>query len=116
MFRSFSRSLLWRGLLAIAVGIIAIVGPGITITSVVVIFAIAAFTDATVQASRAFASDAAGPVADTVTPILIWACAVPAKISIATVATPQMMVLFIEPPRCSSTVQRSHDNGTSGEY
>jgi uncharacterized membrane protein HdeD (DUF308 family) len=61
MFRSFSRSLLWRGLLAIAVGIIAIVWPGITITSVVVIFAIAAFTDATVQASRAFASDAAGP-------------------------------------------------------
>jgi uncharacterized membrane protein HdeD (DUF308 family) len=62
MFRSLSRSLLWRGLLAIAVGIIAIAWPGVTITAVVVIFAIAAFTDATVQASRAFSSDAVGPV------------------------------------------------------
>jgi hypothetical protein len=45
-------------------------------------------------------SDAAGPVADTVTPILICACAVPANVNIAAVATPQMTVLFIEPPRC----------------
>jgi uncharacterized membrane protein HdeD (DUF308 family) len=62
MFASLSRSLLWRGLLAIAVGIIAIVWPGVTITAVVVIFAIAAFTDAVIQASRAFSSETAGPV------------------------------------------------------
>jgi uncharacterized membrane protein HdeD (DUF308 family) len=62
MFPSLSRSLLWRGLLAIAVGVIAIVWPGVTIAAVVVIFAIAAFTDAVIQASRAFSSDTAGPV------------------------------------------------------
>jgi uncharacterized membrane protein HdeD (DUF308 family) len=62
MFGSLYRSLAWRGLLAIAVGIIAIVWPGVTITAVVVIFAIAAFTDAAVQTSRAFSSDAVGPV------------------------------------------------------
>ena len=40
-------------------------------------------------------SDAAGPVADTVTPILICDCATPVNVSIVA-ATPQMMVLFIE--------------------
>jgi uncharacterized membrane protein HdeD (DUF308 family) len=62
MFQSLSRSLLWRGLLAIAVGVIAIVWPGVTIAAVVVIFAIAAFTDAVIQTSRAFSSETAGPV------------------------------------------------------
>jgi len=63
MFRSLSRSLLWRGLLAVAVGVIAIVWPGVTIASVVVIFAIAAFTGAVIQGARAFSSETAGPVA-----------------------------------------------------
>src|SRR2546429_4456335 len=45
-------------------------------------------------------SDAAGPVADTVTPILICDCAVPAKVSIAAVATHQTTILFI----CTSSV------------
>ncbi|MDQ1597738.1 MAG: hypothetical protein QOI70_1162 [Microbacteriaceae bacterium] len=62
MFASLSRSLFWRGLLGLAVGIIAIVWPGVTIAAVVVIFAIAVFTDAAVQAVRAFSSDTAGPV------------------------------------------------------
>jgi hypothetical protein len=44
-------------------------------------------------------SDAAGPVAETVTPILICDCAAPVNVSVAA-AKPQMMVLFIEPPRC----------------
>src|SRR5450631_974489 len=43
-------------------------------------------------------SDAAGPVADTVTPILTCACAMPASIRIAA-AAPEIMALFIEPPR-----------------
>ena len=62
MFGSLSRSLLWRGLLALAVGIIAIAWPNVTIAAVVVIFAIAAFADAFIQGGRAFSSDTAGPV------------------------------------------------------
>jgi len=63
MFRSLSRSLLWRGLVAIGIGIVAIVWPGITIASVVIIFAVAVFLDALSQGTRAFSSDKAGPVA-----------------------------------------------------
>src|SRR5713226_4548524 len=37
-------------------------------------------------------SDAAGPVADTVTPILICACAAPVSVNVVATATPQMMV------------------------
>jgi uncharacterized membrane protein HdeD (DUF308 family) len=62
VFRSLSTSLLWRGLLGLAVGIIAIVWPGVTLISVVIIFAIAAFSDSIFQAARAFSSDGAGPV------------------------------------------------------
>ena len=62
MFRSLSTSLLWRGLLAVAVGIVAIAWPGVTIGAVVIIFAIAAFADAASQAVRAFSSDGAGPL------------------------------------------------------
>src|SRR2546421_2911666 len=63
MLRSLSASLLWRGLLAVAIGIIAILWPGVTITAVVVIFAVAVFVDAVHQASRAFSSEKAGSVA-----------------------------------------------------
>ena len=45
-------------------------------------------------------SEAAGPVVDTVTPILICACAAPVSDNIAAAATPQIVILFIEPPRC----------------
>jgi uncharacterized membrane protein HdeD (DUF308 family) len=63
MLRSLSRTLLWRSLLALALGVIAIVWPGVTIVSVVVIFAVAAFVSAAGQGARAFASTTAGPVA-----------------------------------------------------
>ena len=62
MFSSLSSSFLWRGLLAMVVGIIAIVWPGVTILAVVVIFAILAFGDAFVQGAWAFSSDSVGPV------------------------------------------------------
>lgn len=62
MFRSLSNSLLWRGLLLLAVGIVAIAWPGVTILALVIIFAIAVFADAFIQGARAFSSDGAGPV------------------------------------------------------
>jgi uncharacterized membrane protein HdeD (DUF308 family) len=63
MLHSISTSLLWRGVLAIVVGLIAIFWPGVTVAAVVVVFAILAFTDAILQGSRAFSSRTAGPVA-----------------------------------------------------
>jgi uncharacterized membrane protein HdeD (DUF308 family) len=63
MLKSLSTSLLWRGLFAIAIGVVAIAWPGVTIGAVVIIFAVAAFVYAGVQSVAAFSSDRAGPVA-----------------------------------------------------
>jgi uncharacterized membrane protein HdeD (DUF308 family) len=57
-----STSLIVRGILAVIVGVIAIAWPGVTVLALVVLFAIYAFIDAGLQASRAFGSAAAGPV------------------------------------------------------
>ncbi len=62
MFKSTSTSLILLGVLAIIVGIIAIAWPGVTILALVILFAIYAFTDAGLQAARAFSSGTAGPV------------------------------------------------------
>jgi uncharacterized membrane protein HdeD (DUF308 family) len=59
---SLSTSLILRGVLAIIVGIIAIAWPGVTVLALVILFAIYAFIDAGLQASRAFTSASAGPV------------------------------------------------------
>jgi uncharacterized membrane protein HdeD (DUF308 family) len=59
---SISTSLLWRGLLAIAVGIVSVAWPGITVGALVILFAVYAFIAAGTEALRAFSSDRAGPV------------------------------------------------------
>ena len=62
MLKSLSTSLIVRGLLAIAVGIVALAWPGITILALVILFAIYAFIAAGMEAVKAFSSDTAGPV------------------------------------------------------
>ena len=62
MFKSTSTSLLVLGALAIIAGIIALAWPGVTVLALVILFAVYAFTDAGVQAMRAFSSPGAGPV------------------------------------------------------
>jgi uncharacterized membrane protein HdeD (DUF308 family) len=62
MFKSTSTSLIALGVLAVAVGVIAIVWPGVTILALVILFAIYAFMGAGLQAARAFSSRSAGPV------------------------------------------------------
>jgi uncharacterized membrane protein HdeD (DUF308 family) len=57
MVRLSSRSLLWRGLLGIAIGIIAIAWPGVTVGAVVLIFAVLVFSDSLIQLFRAFETD-----------------------------------------------------------
>jgi uncharacterized membrane protein HdeD (DUF308 family) len=62
MFKSLSTSLIWRGILAVAVGIVALAWPGVTVLALVILFAVFAFMAAGLQAMRAFASRTAGPV------------------------------------------------------
>jgi uncharacterized membrane protein HdeD (DUF308 family) len=62
MFRSTSTSLIVRGVLAIIIGIIAVVWPGVTILALVLLFAVYAFTDAVFEGARAFGSQRVWPV------------------------------------------------------
>jgi uncharacterized membrane protein HdeD (DUF308 family) len=62
MFKSLSTSLIARGILAVAVGIIALAWPSVTVLALVIVFAVYAFMAAGLQAVRAFSSRTAGPV------------------------------------------------------
>jgi uncharacterized membrane protein HdeD (DUF308 family) len=62
MFKSLSTSLIWRGILAVAVGIIALAWPQVTVLALVIVFAVYAFIAAGLQAMQAFSSRKAGPV------------------------------------------------------
>jgi uncharacterized membrane protein HdeD (DUF308 family) len=62
MFKSLSTSLIVRGVLAIAVGIIALAWPRVTVLALVILFAVYAFIAAGLEAMRAFSSRTAGPV------------------------------------------------------
>ena len=59
---SLSTSLLWRGLLAIAIGIVSVAWPNITVGAFVILFAVFAFIASAMDAVRAFSSARAGPV------------------------------------------------------
>jgi uncharacterized membrane protein HdeD (DUF308 family) len=63
MVKSLSSALLWRGLLAVAIGVVSVAWPGITIGALVIVFAAYAFLAAIADGARAFSSDRAGPVA-----------------------------------------------------
>jgi uncharacterized membrane protein HdeD (DUF308 family) len=62
MFKSVSNQLILPGVLALIVGVIAIVWPSVTILALVILFAIFAFMDAGLEFARAFSSGQAGPV------------------------------------------------------
>ncbi len=59
---SMSSSLLWRGVLAIAIGVISVAWPGITVGAFVILFAVYAFVASITDAIRAFRSAKPGPV------------------------------------------------------
>ena len=63
MLKSLSTSLILRGILAAAVGVVALAWPGVTVVALVTLFAIYAFIAAGAEAVRAFSSRTAGPVA-----------------------------------------------------
>jgi uncharacterized membrane protein HdeD (DUF308 family) len=60
--KHLTRSLVWRGLLAIGVGAVSVIWPDITVGAFVVLFAVYAFVAAITDAARAFSSDRVGPV------------------------------------------------------
>ena len=62
MLKSASTSLILLGVLAVIIGIVAIVWPGVTILALVILFAVYAFMDAGLQSVRAFSGRDAGPV------------------------------------------------------
>jgi uncharacterized membrane protein HdeD (DUF308 family) len=64
MLTSLSTSLIMRGILALAVGVIALAWPGITVLALVVLFAVYAFMAAGLEAMRAFSSRTAGRFSD----------------------------------------------------
>ena len=53
MFKSLSTSLIARGILALAVGVIALAWPSVTVLALVILFAIYAFMASGLQAARA---------------------------------------------------------------
>lgn len=55
-------ALLWRGLLAVVIGIVSVSWPGITIGAFVVLFAVYAFMYAVMDGARAVSGDRVGPV------------------------------------------------------
>ena len=63
MLKSLSTFLILRGILAVAFGIIALAWPGVTVLTLVVLFAVTAFIAAAVQAVLAFSTAADRPVA-----------------------------------------------------
>ena len=62
MFKSVSSSTIARGVLAIAVGVVALTWPDVTVGAFVVMFAVYAFLDAVAQLGLAFGSATAKPV------------------------------------------------------
>jgi uncharacterized membrane protein HdeD (DUF308 family) len=62
MLKSLSTSLIGRGVLAVAVGIMALAWPKVTVLALVILFAVYAFLAAGLEAARAFSSRDAGPV------------------------------------------------------
>ena len=62
MFKSLTTSLIARGILAVAVGVVALAWPSVTVLALVILFAVYAFIAAGLQAARAFGSATAGPV------------------------------------------------------
>jgi uncharacterized membrane protein HdeD (DUF308 family) len=57
-----SKALVWRGVLAIAIGAVSVIWPDITVGAFVILFAVYAFIAAIMDATRAFSSARGGSV------------------------------------------------------
>lgn len=87
---SISTSLLWRGLLAIAIGVISVAWPNITVGAVVILFAAYAFIISATYLFRAFASDRAGSVVG-----LLLLAVLSAVAAVAALAWPDITALAL---------------------
>ena len=62
MLKSLSSSLIWRGVLGVAIGVTAVAWPGATVYALVIIFAIYAFIAAGLEAATAFRNSTTKPL------------------------------------------------------
>jgi uncharacterized membrane protein HdeD (DUF308 family) len=60
--KGLTQPLIWRGVLSVIIGIVAVAWPGITVGAFVLLFAVYAFILAGTELIRAFTSRTAGPV------------------------------------------------------
>ena len=90
MFKSISTSLLWRGILAITIGLVSVAWPGVTVGAFVILFAVYAFMVSAMDAVRAFTSRKAGPVVGYLLLSLLSAAA-----GVVALAWPGVTALFL---------------------
>ena len=62
MLKSVRSTLILRGVLAVIIGVVAVVWPGVTVGAFVILFAVYAFLAAITDLTLAFRADRAGPV------------------------------------------------------
>lgn len=60
--KTLRSALIWRGVLAVIIGVVAVAWPGITVGAFVILFAVYAFLAAISDLALAFRADRAGPV------------------------------------------------------
>ena len=60
--RTLRSALIWRGVLAVVIGVVAVAWPGITVGAFVILFAVYAFLSTITDLALAFRADRAGPV------------------------------------------------------
>jgi uncharacterized membrane protein HdeD (DUF308 family) len=73
--RNLRSALIWRGVLAVIIGVVAVAWPGITIGAFVILFAGYAFLAAISDLALAFRADRAGPVLGYILLAVLYAAA-----------------------------------------
>jgi Short repeat of unknown function (DUF308) len=87
-------ALIWRGVLAVIIGVVAVAWPGITVGAIVILFAVDAFLAAISDLGLAFRADRAGPVIGYI--VLAVLCAVAGVYALASPAiTALVLTIFV---------------------
>jgi uncharacterized membrane protein HdeD (DUF308 family) len=92
--RTLRSALIWRGVLAVIIGVVAVAWPGITVGAFVILFAVYAFLAAFSDLALAFRADRAGPVIGYI--VLAVLCAVAGVYALASpTVTALVLTMFV---------------------